>query len=194
MVIDGHWWSLMVIDGHWWSLIGCMSHEWMRHMTQLEYPRADVFCDFLWFLWCIVMYCRLLSLIGCMSHVWMRDISSGRCLLWFIDIVVMPCHWLSLIVIYWMHLYVRHDSSTCATRLVHMCNMTHLLDACRMHECVTSRSWNGVRNFSYPRRIFAMGWLRLLGSLNHRSLLQKSPINEAIFCKRDVYFERAYKS
>jgi len=36
-----------------------------------------------------------------------------------------------------------------------------------------------------------MEWLRLVGSLNHRSLLQKSPMKKTIYCKRDVYV-RAY--
>ena len=36
------------------------------------------------------------------------------------------------------------------------------------------------------RVLISMGWLRLVGSLNYRFLLQKSPIKEPIVCKRNL--------
>jgi len=36
-----------------------------------------------------------------------------------------------------------------------------------------------------------MGWLRLVGSINYRCLVQKSLIKETILCKGDIYLNRS---
>ena len=45
-----------------------------------------------------------------------------------------------------------------------------------------------VRERDTVRVRISMGWLRLVGSLNYRSLLQKSPIKKTIFYKRHLEF------
>ena len=42
------------------------------------------------------------------------------------------------------------------------------------------------KNMFYWSALDTMGWLRLVGFWIYRSLLQKSPTTEMIFCKRDV--------
>ena len=41
-------------------------------------------------------------------------------------------------------------------------------------------------NAGYVLSYLNMGWLRFVGSKNDRSLLQKCPLKETIFCKTDV--------
>jgi len=68
--------------------------------------------------------------------------------------------------------HVCHDSLVRLTWRFHMCDMTH------------SHVW--LDSFLCVTWLIHMGWLRLVGSLNYRSLLQNIFSFIGLFCKRDL--------
>ena len=104
------------------------------------------------------------------------------------------------------HWYVWHDSFLRALLLILMCGTTRdwlilacdIGHSCQWYDSILSRPihsflcmtwfrmfWKNWAGWGVIDRL-GMGWLRLVGSLNYRSLLQKSPTNKTIFCKRDL--------
>jgi len=88
----------------------------------------------------------------------------------------------------YVFLMLKHGCAQCLVGEVHMCDMTrsHVWQICDSFTYVTWLVHMGDVNHSYDTNsghhtLSAMGWLRLVGSLNHTSLLQKSPIKETIF-------------
>jgi len=69
-----------------------------------------------------------------------------------------------------LHACVRHDLFMCVSRLIHMCDMTHI----------------HVYHNTFIQSHAIVYRDAVLLHENHRSLLQKRPIREALFCTQDL--------
>jgi len=153
--------------------------------------------------WSLFPYCitLLFSATQCKHCVALNIIVSG--------IAVQPiAFWVSFDLIF----TVQHSATLCNTakwsthelasskwpynntglRIQGAHTLQHTLQHTATHCNIAKRSTHELASFQMTLRWYRptiadlMVWLRLVGSLNYRSLLQKSPIKETILCKRNL--------